>query len=209
MELTGVRPKFMRPPYGNMDQRVKFILDKMGYVPVHWNQDTNDWKYTADAVAEASRSVIRSVQEHINENFAARLGTISLQHDVAKIPASLAGPVLDQIGHAGWKVVPVTKCLNSTSWYVADEAAGASARGGSAAKAVAQAGGNSSSSNAAAAAAAVAVASGNSSGPAAAKSAPAAPITAGPAESGAGRVAAVYASSAAVVGSAVAVAVAL
>ncbi|KAG0246686.1 chitin deacetylase [Mortierella sp. GBA43] len=47
MDATGLRMKYMRPPYGDINNRVRFVLQKMGYIPVDWtgdNFDTNDWR---------------------------------------------------------------------------------------------------------------------------------------------------------------------
>lgn len=46
-DVTGYRVKYMRPPYGDIDDRVRFVLKKMGYVVVDWGGDTfdvQDWK---------------------------------------------------------------------------------------------------------------------------------------------------------------------
>jgi chitin deacetylase len=44
-DSTGGRvPRFWRPPYGEMDQRVRAIAEHIfGLTAVMWNQDTNDW----------------------------------------------------------------------------------------------------------------------------------------------------------------------
>ncbi|KAF9933283.1 chitin deacetylase, partial [Modicella reniformis] len=47
MAATGLRMKYMRPPYGDINKRVRFVLNKLGYIPVDWtgdNFDTNDWR---------------------------------------------------------------------------------------------------------------------------------------------------------------------
>jgi peptidoglycan/xylan/chitin deacetylase (PgdA/CDA1 family) len=46
MDLTGFRLKYMRPPFGDIDARVRFVLKKLGYIPVKWTNrdfDTEDW----------------------------------------------------------------------------------------------------------------------------------------------------------------------
>ncbi|KAF9181553.1 chitin deacetylase [Haplosporangium sp. Z 11] len=47
LETTGLRLKYMRPPYGDINNRVRFVLKKLGYIPVDWTGDefdTNDWQ---------------------------------------------------------------------------------------------------------------------------------------------------------------------
>ncbi|KAF9281682.1 chitin deacetylase [Mortierella alpina] len=56
-EATGVKPKYMRPPYGDMNNRVRFLLKKMGYIVVDWTGDsfdTNDWKLQEKTDSEAN-----------------------------------------------------------------------------------------------------------------------------------------------------------
>lgn len=48
MNVTGGRiPKWFRPPYGGLDDRVRAIVRKFGMRSVLWNYDTNDWKLAA------------------------------------------------------------------------------------------------------------------------------------------------------------------
>ncbi|KAF9951677.1 chitin deacetylase [Mortierella alpina] len=47
-DITGIRLKYMRAPYGDLDARVRFVLRKMGLIPVGWGDayDTKDWNST-------------------------------------------------------------------------------------------------------------------------------------------------------------------
>lgn len=48
-QITGLSPSFMRPPYGDIDDRVRAISQAMGMTPIIWtsvngnDMDTNDW----------------------------------------------------------------------------------------------------------------------------------------------------------------------
>ena len=44
--IIGVKPTYMRPPYGSIDGLVTSVLSKAGYKIVLWDQDTNDWQRT-------------------------------------------------------------------------------------------------------------------------------------------------------------------
>jgi peptidoglycan/xylan/chitin deacetylase (PgdA/CDA1 family) len=63
-DLTGGRlPAFWRPPYGDVDNRVRTIAKEVfGMETVVWNKDTNDWKIgsgsTVDSVDEVMRGFI-------------------------------------------------------------------------------------------------------------------------------------------------------
>ena len=49
-QITGVSPNTMRPPYGDIDDRVRAISMAMGMTPILWTTDgdleydTNDWR---------------------------------------------------------------------------------------------------------------------------------------------------------------------
>jgi peptidoglycan/xylan/chitin deacetylase (PgdA/CDA1 family) len=46
-DATGRKVKYMRPPFGDVDNRVRFVLKKLGYTIVNWTGDKfdmNDWK---------------------------------------------------------------------------------------------------------------------------------------------------------------------
>ncbi|CAO3598259.1 unnamed protein product [Absidia cylindrospora] len=47
-EVTGVTPRFYRPPYGDIDDRVRSIGHALGFIPVIWNHDTDDWRVAED-----------------------------------------------------------------------------------------------------------------------------------------------------------------
>ncbi|KAI8089483.1 uncharacterized protein BX664DRAFT_365499 [Halteromyces radiatus] len=47
-EATGVTTKCWRPPYGDVDDRVRAIAWQMGLRTVVWDQDSNDWNMPGD-----------------------------------------------------------------------------------------------------------------------------------------------------------------
>lgn len=42
-ETMGITPKCWRPPYGDVDDRVRAIAWQMGMRTFLWDQDSNDW----------------------------------------------------------------------------------------------------------------------------------------------------------------------
>jgi peptidoglycan/xylan/chitin deacetylase (PgdA/CDA1 family) len=46
-ELTGKRPVYMRPPYGNTSPAAIEWLVAQGYKIINWNVDTNDWQHVS------------------------------------------------------------------------------------------------------------------------------------------------------------------
>lgn len=41
---AGVIPKYFRPPYGGVDNRIRTIARQLGLITVVWNKDTADWR---------------------------------------------------------------------------------------------------------------------------------------------------------------------
>lgn len=50
-EVLGITPKCWRPPYGDVDDRVRAIAWLMGMRTIHWDQDSNDWNMVLETLA--------------------------------------------------------------------------------------------------------------------------------------------------------------
>lgn len=73
--------RLMRPPYGDIDGRVRRVVRELGLIPVLWSIDSRDWA-GGDAVAIAHRILVGLRPHRTN---------LVLQHDgVENSPASLA-----------------------------------------------------------------------------------------------------------------------
>ncbi|TRM65485.1 carbohydrate esterase family 4 protein [Schizophyllum amplum] len=85
--VLGVTPTTMRPPYGDMDDRVRAIALAMGMVPIIWSRgsngesfDTNDWK-VAGGVVSAPESYM-AFQNILGNATELDTGFIVLSHDL-------------------------------------------------------------------------------------------------------------------------------
>ncbi|KAK9717640.1 chitin deacetylase [Basidiobolus ranarum] len=84
VNITGEKPAFIRPPYGEADDRVKAIFRAMGYRNLLWNMDTLDWdiiakKESPSLILDSFRSALAngtSLNAHNDPGF------VSLQHDI-------------------------------------------------------------------------------------------------------------------------------
>ncbi|KAG0378604.1 chitin deacetylase [Mortierella sp. AD032] len=93
MEATGLRMKYMRPPYGDINNRVRFVLKKLGYIPVDWtgdDYDTNDWKIADKKMTE--QQVIANFTKSLDKYVASdkAKGFYCLEHDVNKFVVDAA-----------------------------------------------------------------------------------------------------------------------
>ncbi|KAF9946101.1 chitin deacetylase [Mortierella alpina] len=118
-EATGVKPKYMRPPYGDINNRVRFVLKKMGYIPVDWTTDafdTNDWKLPLKSATEAQLTThfTQSLDIYLKNT---TTGFYCLEHDLAPETVSLAQKLIP-LGHAkNIKFANVAQCENDKQPY--------------------------------------------------------------------------------------------
>ncbi|CAI2174868.1 9709_t:CDS:2, partial [Funneliformis geosporum] len=114
-QVIGFTPKYMRPPYGDCDDRVRGILTQLGYKIVMWEYDTHDYLTGEDKNFKA---------EWIEGNFTqwanapSTTGHISLEHDLYQASAGRAPYVVPVLQSAGFNIKPVAVCLNDPKPYV-------------------------------------------------------------------------------------------
>ena len=100
--VIGVTPKYFRPPYGDIDVRVKAILDALGLTTVIWAVDSLD--------SAGSTQVAQVIGDYASQH--PNSGPISLEHDLFPTEADQAPGALDNIIAAGFKPKPIIECLN-------------------------------------------------------------------------------------------------
>lgn len=110
-EVTGVAPRYFRPPYGDIDNRVRDVAAALGFVPVIWNHDTNDWAYAANPTKFKESWIDGNVTEWANAAKTATVGGISLEHDLYEKTVDAAIRILPTLQKA-YELVPVGKCNN-------------------------------------------------------------------------------------------------
>ncbi|KAI8595753.1 hypothetical protein EDD21DRAFT_313012, partial [Dissophora ornata] len=87
LAATGLRLKYMRPPYGDINNRVRYVLKQMGYIPVDWTgdaYDTNDWRIGTNNFTQASAVATfgKSLDTYVASTTKATSGFYCLEHDV-------------------------------------------------------------------------------------------------------------------------------
>ncbi|KAF7297161.1 NodB-like proteiny domain-containing protein [Mycena indigotica] len=93
--VLGVTPTTMRPPYGDIDDRVRMISLAMGLVPIIWTRtpsgasfDTFDWR-VAGGVVDGTTS-FNTFQNILSNATTLDTGFCVLQHDLYEITVDLA-----------------------------------------------------------------------------------------------------------------------
>lgn len=119
-QATGVTPLTMRPPYGDIDDRVRFICAKMNLTPIIWtstgpytNYDTEDWKIGSGVVSAAQ--VVQNFDGILANSTSLSTGYIVLAHDLYKQSVELATEVVLPQALAmqpRQNLRPIIQCLN-------------------------------------------------------------------------------------------------
>ncbi|KAI9331487.1 hypothetical protein BDR26DRAFT_806891, partial [Obelidium mucronatum] len=104
-EVTGMVPKYFRPPYGYIDDRVRRIAATMGLHAVKWSHDTDDWRYIGTG---ENWKVLETYKNWMNQGVG---NAISLQHDNVTDTASVITQSMDILINAGRRIVPLSECI--------------------------------------------------------------------------------------------------
>ncbi|PLW12230.1 hypothetical protein PCANC_18805 [Puccinia coronata f. sp. avenae] len=117
-DVLGVTPNTMRPPYGDIDDRVRFIAMQMGLTPIIWTTapsgqtfDTQDWKISTGIVTPAQ--VLKNFQSIIAGAPDLPTGFIVLAHDLYPQSVALAVEFVlpAAIAAGNLTIEPIITCL--------------------------------------------------------------------------------------------------
>jgi len=116
--VTGVTPKYWRPAFGDIDDRVRWIATQLNLTAIIWDLDTADW---AAGSSLPLATVQQTYQDYItmgtNGTFATH-GNVVLTHEIDNTTMSLAMHYLPQIKTAYKNVLDVATCNNITNPYM-------------------------------------------------------------------------------------------
>src|SRR6266480_2482662 len=99
-KTAGVKPKLMRPPYGELTKRQRIWVNRdFGYKVILWDVDPLDWKRPGPSVV--ARRIIAGT----------RPGSIILSHDIHPPTIEAMPQVFDALLAQGFKFVTVSELL--------------------------------------------------------------------------------------------------
>ncbi|WAR61210.1 hypothetical protein PtB15_13B462 [Puccinia triticina] len=141
-DILGMVPNCARPPYSDIDDRVRYIMNAMGLKTILWtrtsttNFDTNDWK-VVDGINTASTS-IQAFQGFLTAATTLQTGFIVLTHDLFSQTVALSTKhfLPTALKTPGMKVQSISDCLGQSpgaSYFETAGTAGGAASGGTAA----------------------------------------------------------------------------
>ena len=100
VKTAGIKPKLMRPPYGELTKRQRILVNHdFGYNVILWDVDPLDWKRPGSDVV-AQRIIA-----------GARPGSIILSHDIQPPTIAAMPQVFDALLAKGFKFVTVSELL--------------------------------------------------------------------------------------------------
>ncbi|KAI9203759.1 uncharacterized protein BJ171DRAFT_582526 [Polychytrium aggregatum] len=107
---------FMRPPYGDMDDRVRAIVSALGYTATVWNQDDT----AADQVTTTESIATKLVGLATGSWFSGKNGFISLSHDRLPFTSDVVMQIMKYYQQnkatIKYKIAPVGDCVGM-QWY--------------------------------------------------------------------------------------------
>ncbi|KAF9974957.1 chitin deacetylase [Actinomortierella ambigua] len=128
LEAAGVRLKYMRPPFGDINNRVRFVLKKLGYIPVDWTGDefdTKDWDYGKQGLANIISHFTKSLDTYVAGP--KTQGFYCLEHDTNNDTLSVAKEILPLGQQRKVNIANVAQCESDPTGYQALPGAGGNA----------------------------------------------------------------------------------
>ncbi|KAG0051105.1 chitin deacetylase [Gryganskiella cystojenkinii] len=123
-DVTGLTMKYVRPPYGDTDNRVREILRQMGYTTVIWTEgwDTNDWRMLQNQIQ--APEVIQNFQKALSQRASIKSasgqvgrGPITLEHDLSEATISLSKSLIPMAQANGLTPMSIAACLGDLRPY--------------------------------------------------------------------------------------------
>ena len=113
-KITGVKPKFIRPPYGSVNKAVVEAINDEGMSMVLWTVDTKDWH------SKNEKAVLKEVDRQLHISSGKCVGGAILMHDIYPSTVRALDPVLDKLASNNYKIYSVDNLGNTESdfWSV-------------------------------------------------------------------------------------------
>ncbi|SHO80002.1 Similar to S.cerevisiae protein CDA2 (Chitin deacetylase) [Malassezia sympodialis ATCC 42132] len=113
--VLGVTPTCWRPPFGDVDDRVRAIAAGLGLTTIIWNQDSNDWDI--QPYGSSSPSTISSNYDKIIKK-GGQESVIVLSHELYNETMQMFINKQPEISQAFKNTVPISACYNITKPYL-------------------------------------------------------------------------------------------
>lgn len=119
-EAVGITPKCWRPPYGDVDDRVRAIAWQMGLSTYLWNKDSNDWNMPGDGGGNLPWDTVDGYFEgwvEARKNGSDNtVGTICLEHELNNATVKMTEKWLPTLQQT-FNVKSIHDCMGITQPY--------------------------------------------------------------------------------------------
>ncbi|KAJ3008546.1 chitin deacetylase [Thoreauomyces humboldtii] len=95
VRTIGVQPQFFRPPFGDVDDRVRAIVGALGYTMVMWSPSNDDT--SSDQADPPAATAAAAIQTLASTWFHAGPGFISLEHNLGVFTTTATIGILKQV----------------------------------------------------------------------------------------------------------------
>ncbi|GAA5926299.1 uncharacterized protein JCM15063_000240 [Sporobolomyces koalae] len=116
-DVIGVTVQCWRPPYGDVDDRVRYIAQSLGMTTVIWEDNTFDYDVSTLGVAKVQANYDAIFAKAANGTYNTH-GTIVLTHELNNDTMSLGESNFPEMQKSFKHIVPVAVCYNNSQPYV-------------------------------------------------------------------------------------------
>lgn len=107
--IIGVKPKYIRPPYGDINNIVRSELAAMGYTVVLWNVDAEDWD-----PKRPDETIWKYYEDLFSKTDPTKHSYIILQHDRAVRSVEMTPKIIKLVRDKGFKIVSLDEYLHGS-----------------------------------------------------------------------------------------------
>jgi len=116
-DILGITVQCWRPPFGDVDDRIRFIAASLGLSTILWDNDVNDFRIATLGQAAVNANYQNILDAATRGNFSSH-GTIVLSHELNGGTMNTSATYLPKIQQAFKYVVPVAVCQNNSQPYI-------------------------------------------------------------------------------------------
>jgi len=111
-KFTGTTPEYVRPPYGEVNQKVENSIESMHLKTALWTVDTNDWQVD-DGVKITEQQIVNTVLNNATDN------GIVLMHDAGgdrHLTVAALDNIIDGLHAQGYELVTLDQIPTLPHW---------------------------------------------------------------------------------------------
>lgn len=116
-DILNVTATCWRPPYGDVDNRVRLVAQELGLQTIIWSEDTDDWSEGSGTPPSKIDANYQAIIDKQKNNSYGGIGPIVLAHELTDFTMNEMIKYLPQIKEVFAHVIPVATALNNTTPY--------------------------------------------------------------------------------------------